>query len=220
MQSEFQLTPPLNVKESSTAGQSWQELQEGIGFYRAIIRTLPDLIWLKDPDGVYLACNHCFEDFVGASEPEIVGKTDDDIANSRLANLSQKQDNEAILKGSPSITEEWITFAKDGRLELTEISRIPMFDDKGILIGILSVGHNVTAHRVSEKQLQQSEERFSLAMRGANDGLWDWNLETDEVYYSPRWKSMLGYENSELTDDLSDVSHDEMSRVFNRNFLL
>lgn len=203
MQPEFQLTPPLNVKESSTAGQSWQGLQEGIGFYRAIIRTLPDLIWLKDPDGVYLACNHCFEDFVGASESEIVGKTDDDIANSRLANLSQKQDNESILKGSPSITEEWITFAKDGRLELTEISRIPMFDDQGILIGILGIGHNVTAHRVSEKQLQQSEERFSLAMRGANDGLWDWNLETDEVYYSPRWKSMLGYENSELTDDLS-----------------
>jgi len=64
----------------------------------------------------------------------------------------------------------------------------------------------IDVHRSQEvraAQLYNSEERFALAMRGASDGLWDWDLETDEVYYSPRWKSMLGFGEHELENNLN-----------------
>lgn len=56
---------------------------------------------------------------------------------------------------------------------------------------------------LSYKKLAESEERLNLAMRGANDGLWDWNLDTGNIFYSPRWKQMLGYEADEIDDTLS-----------------
>jgi len=52
--------------------------------------------------------------------------------------------------------------------------------------------------------LAKSEERFDLAMRGANDGVWDWDMATNTVYYSPRWKTMLGHDEDEIGPGLSE----------------
>jgi len=56
--------------------------------------------------------------------------------------------------------------------------------------------------KIKTRELYESEQRFDLAMQGANDGLWDWNIDSGKVYFSPRWSAMLGYDDGEI-DGLS-----------------
>jgi PAS domain S-box-containing protein len=77
----------------------------------------------------------------------------------------------------------------------TVFSRTP----DGLAHQILGTAQDITKRKAAEAALKESEERWQLALRGNNDGIWDWNIKTSEVFFSARSKEMLGYDESELT---------------------
>ena len=97
----------------------------------------------------------------------------------------------------------------------------PVRDEAGALQGGVVVVRNITERKRAEEELFRSRERFELAVRGSQDGLWDWDLRTGDVYYSPRWKSILGYEDHEIAHRIEEweqrLHPDERQRVLAAN---
>lgn len=96
------------------------------------------------------------------------------------------------------LDKDTLLVTRDGRELCIDDSAAPIRDDLDRITGVVIVFRDVTARKASEAALRASEERYALAAQGANDGLWDWNLVTDTLYVSPRWKEMLGCADEEL----------------------
>ncbi|HSG42800.1 MAG TPA: ATP-binding protein [Anaerolineales bacterium] len=132
-----------------------KKLQESRAHLSTLIHTIPDLVWLKNPEGVYLACNSRFELLFGAKEADIVGKTDHDFVDKELADFFRENDKKAMAANKPTINEEEITYADDGHTEIVETIKTPMHDAKGRLIGVLGIARDITERKLAEKEREE-----------------------------------------------------------------
>lgn len=244
----------LLQQESQQRQQIAINLQQKEEFLRLIIDNIPQLIFWKDINSVFLGCNQHAADLNNLPHPkDLIGKTDYELVWSQYAD-KYRQDDQRVMENDQAelrIVEQFVT--QQGEKLWMETNKIPLHNIEGEVIGILGTSENITLRRQAEQVLQEynqrlreeiasqteelevqneeltaqteqleekthllqqeilqrqeieialreSEERFALAMAGANDGLWDWNLITGEIYYSKRWKEMLGFAENELPD--------------------
>ncbi|MEQ1751018.1 MAG: PAS domain S-box protein [Prosthecobacter sp.] len=87
---------------------------------------------------------------------------------------------------------------KDGKTILCDWYNTPLIDDHGIVTGVASLVLDMSEKKQAEEAMLASEERYARALRGSNEGLWDWSNSTGELYLSPSWKALLGFSEDEL----------------------
>ncbi|BBE50483.1 putative signaling protein [Ferriphaselus amnicola] len=189
------------------------DMRDGVdeNFLRTLINTLPDLVWLKDLDGVYLACNHRFERFFGAREADIVGKTDYDFMPREIADAFREFDRHAVEMPHPSVNEEWVTYADDGHRELLETIKTPMHGNSGQMIGVLGIARDITLRKriedalyfVSQKGWKGSEKFLDALARYLGEALGTDYVIIDKLSDDPEYAETVAlYARGEIAPNI------------------
>lgn len=170
------------IRDITERIQAENKLKENENLLNGMISGSPDLVWLKDQNGVYLECNRRFEQFSGVSKENLFGKTDYDFFDKELADFFRKNDTIAIEAGKSTMNEEELTFASDGHVELVETIKTPLYDNKGQVMGIMGIGRDITERKQSEQALRESEERFKTIFSETPMGIALIDSNTGHIY--------------------------------------
>jgi PAS domain S-box-containing protein len=166
------------------------------------LTSIGDAVVATDLDGMITFMNPQAEQLSGWSQREALGCRLHAVLRMVSAQTRQPIPDLATRAIQAGITVELdgdtLLLARDGREIFVDDSAAPIRDDLDRIIGVVVVFRDVTARKVAEAALRASEERYALAAQGANDGLWDWDLQAETLYVSPRWKEMLGCADREI----------------------
>jgi PAS domain S-box-containing protein len=195
-----------------------EALAEERNLLRTIIDNLPDYIYVKDTESRYFVSNTAHVRFLGATTlDEVVGKSVFELFPQELAAQYYADDQEVIQAGQPLLRREERSVDQAGNPVWLLTTKVPLQDSDGEIVGLVGIARDITERKEAEEALRVSEERFALATQGANDGIWDWDIQDNSLYWSPRLKELLGYADDELEVDFdtfeSYLHPDDRERV-------
>lgn len=176
------------------------ELKNSQGNFKLLFETMEDLIVVLDDDGRVINTNPAVGKKLGYGECDLIGKSFFDlfVPEKRTEVVHIIAD---ALEGNAEIS--FIPFCtKSNRLIPVE-SRIVYgkWDGKNVLY---CISRDISERVNAEAALRESEQRWSFALEGSGDGVWDWNVQTNEVFFSKHWKQMLGYDPDEIENRLEE----------------
>jgi PAS domain S-box-containing protein len=163
----------------------------------AILSAVPDMMLLLSSDGVCVDC-YAPTDAAESLKPErFVGRPVREILPPEVAAVCEDHFARRGPQHAPTFVEYAVP-ASEG-LQYYEARVVPCRDDQ-----MLAVVRNLTERRRTEAALRDSQERYARATTAGGVGVWDWNLETNEIYVDPSLKAILGYEDHEIRNHLED----------------
>ena len=186
----------------ATGSHALRESDRRFALLHSLMAAIPDLVWVKDPEGVYLACNPVFERLYGHKESEIVGKSDYDFVDRNLADFFRGKDRAAAAAGRPTTNEEWLTFAADGYRGLFETTKVPMFDPDGKHIGVLGIAHDITTTRATQEELARHRDNLEHMVSARTSEL---NIAVEELAMA---KEVAEAANQAKSAFLANMSHE------------
>ncbi len=186
----------VGVLHRRSTDQVTARLRESEQRFQAFMDHSPAVAWVRDAEGRYVYVNIPFELTFNLRRDQVIGRSDVEPWSAETRKEIAESERAVIETGKPRQLYESLP-GRDGALQHWWILQFPV--DAGPaqrLVGAMAV--DMTERRQAEQALRESEERYALAAQSVNDGLWDWNLKTNEVYYSERWKAMLGCDKDEI----------------------
>lgn len=166
------------------------ELDAQAAIMENLLAHSPSAIAVRDLKGKYTVVNRAYEKAFGRSREEIVGRFAADVLPEDFARMTKEMDRKILETGEPIVHEHAVPFAEGQGVVLSV--RFPVRQENGAIVGIGSIGTDVTEmHRVRES-LRVQQDRYERATEAAHVGVWEWNLLTGDIYIAPNLEKMLG----------------------------
>jgi PAS domain S-box-containing protein len=173
--------------------------------YRTLLENLPQKIFLKGRDSVYISCNQAYAQDLSIRPEEIKGKTDYDFYPKKLAEKYRADDRRIMKAGKVEEIEE--NYIQDGRDAFVHTVKVPVKSEKGEVTGVLGIFWDITERKKIEKKLKESEEKFKAVFECSNDGILAADTKTKRfVFANPKICKITGYSAEELLKlNLDDI---------------